>query len=90
MNMDLGQVKQETNIIQPTEMRYFRKVKGCSRLDYIKNNVGKKQKKKDEYRQNWINQLGRMTDERILKCILQIQSKRCQNQGRLWKYEMNM
>jgi hypothetical protein len=63
--------------IQSVQMRYFRVIKDCTRLDHIKNDIRKElkiqsvQNKIGEYTQNWINYFVRMTDDRMSKQILQ-------------------
>lgn len=64
----------DTNKIGSVEMRHWRTLEGCTKLDHIRNdNIGKElnipslQYKTDELRQNWINHLDSIADERIRK-----------------------
>jgi hypothetical protein len=78
--------------IQATEMRYLRSVKGCTKLDHIKNedirkelDIDSTQYKIANYRKKWIEHLDRMPDERIPKQILKYKPKGHRDQGRPWK-----
>jgi uncharacterized protein YydD (DUF2326 family) len=68
--------------IQATEMRYLRSVKGCTKLDHIKNkdirkelDIDSTQYKIENYRKKWIEHLDRMPDETIPKQILKYKPK---------------
>jgi hypothetical protein len=70
-------------------MRYRRSVKGCTKLDHIKNedirkelDIDSTQYKIENYREKWIEHLDRMTDERISKQILKYKPKGRRDQGR--------
>jgi hypothetical protein len=78
--------------IKATEMRYLRSVKGCTKLDHIKNehirkklDIDSTQYKIENYRKKWTEHLERMPDERIPKQILKYKPKGRLDQGRPWK-----
>jgi hypothetical protein len=59
-------------------------------LDHIKNDgAGKKLKiqsvQYNEHKQNWINHLDIITDERVPKPILKYKPEGCKDRGRPWK-----
>jgi hypothetical protein len=75
--------------IQATEMRYLRSVKGCTKLDHIKNedirkelDIDSTKKKNRKVQKKLIEHLDRMPDERIPKKILKYKPKGCRDQGR--------
>jgi hypothetical protein len=79
----------DMNKIQATEMRYLRLVKGCTKLDHIKNedvrkelDIDSTQYKIENYREKLIEHLDRMPDERIPKQILKYKPKGRRDQGR--------
>jgi hypothetical protein len=58
-------------------LRYLRSVKGCTKLDHIKNedirkelDIDSTQYKIENYRKKWIEHLDKMPDERVTKQIL--------------------
>jgi hypothetical protein len=70
-------------------MRYLRSVKGCTKLDQIKNedirkewDIDSTQYKIKNYRKKWIEHLYRMPDERIPKQILKYKPKGRRDQRR--------
>jgi hypothetical protein len=70
----------DINRIQAVEIKYLRIINGSTRLDNIKNEDTRKMLKiqtLDEHTKNWINHLGRMTDEKTSKQILRYKSKGC-------------
>jgi hypothetical protein len=58
--------------IESVEIKWRRSVNHCTSLEHVRKQLRIKsiQNKRDECRQNWVNLLNRMTDDRILKyCI---------------------
>jgi hypothetical protein len=73
--------------MQSVERGYLRRVNGCTVLSYIKGKdirrelkIQSVRNKIDEYGQNWINRLARMTGEIIPKRILRYKPNECRNE----------
>jgi hypothetical protein len=70
-------------------LRYLRSVKGCTKLDHIKNedirkelDIDSTQYKIENYRKKWIEHLDKMPDERVTKQILKYKPEGRRDQER--------
>jgi hypothetical protein len=74
--------------LEAAEMRFLRRVKGYTRLDKIRSEVIRKgleisriQDVRAKYKQNWINQLKRMDNTRLLKHALNYKPRGRRDRG---------
>jgi hypothetical protein len=74
--------KKDKGKIQAAEMRFLRRVKGCTRADRIRNvdiraelNIYNINNRLEENKEKWKEHIDRMTETRIPKLILQYQPK---------------
>jgi hypothetical protein len=74
--------KKDKDKIQAAEMRFRRRVKGCTRADRIRNvdiraelNIYNINSRLEETKEKWEKHIDRMTETRIPKLILQYQPK---------------
>jgi len=81
--------KRDMTRIEAAEMRFLRSVKGCTRLDKIRSEVLRKeleisgiQDVKSKYKQNWINHLERMDNNRLPKQALNYKPRKRRDRGR--------
>jgi len=75
--------------LEAAEMRFLRSVKGYTILDKIRSEVIRKELKisgiqevKSKYKQNWINHLERMDNNRLPKHALNYKPRRRRDRGR--------
>jgi hypothetical protein len=81
--------KKDKDKIQAAEMRFLRRVKGCTRADRIRHvdiraelNIYNMNNRSEENKQKWKQHIDRMTETRIPKFILQYQPKGKRDMGR--------
>jgi len=78
--------------LEAAEMRFIRSVKGYTRLDKIRSEVIRReleisgiQDVRSKYKQNWINHLERMDNNRLPKHALSYKPRGRRDRGRLRK-----
>ena len=81
--------KRDMARLEAAEMRFLRSVKGYTILDKIRSEVIRKELKisgiqevKSKYKQNWINHLERMDNDRLPKHALNYKPRRRRDRGR--------
>jgi hypothetical protein len=81
--------KKDKDKIQVAEMRFLRRVKGCTRADRIRNvdiraelNIYNINNRSEENKGKWKQHIDRMTETRTPKFILQYQPKGKRDMGR--------
>jgi hypothetical protein len=81
--------KKDKDKIQAAEMRFLRRVKGCTRADRIRNvdiraklNIYNINNRLEENKEKWKQHIDRMKETRIPKLILQYQPKGKRDIGR--------
>ena len=77
------------NRLEAAELRFLRTVTGCTRLDEIRNEIIRKeleipgiQDVRTKCKQNWINHLERMDNNRLSKHALNYKPRRRTHRGR--------
>lgn len=78
--------------IQSAEMKFLRRVKGCTRLDHIRNDdiraeldIFSLNRRIEHNRRQWMEHIERMDDTRITKQVVQYRPQGRRSQGRPYK-----
>jgi len=81
--------KRDRTRLEAAEMRFLRSVKGYTKLDKIRSEIIRKelevpgiQAVRTKYKQNWINRLERMDNNRLPKHALSYKPRGRRNRGR--------